>query len=182
MRDRAQIEDWKAEWKAAGVAIRRAREARRDHGGRPADEVKRLREQTAETAAYCADCFTPLAPNQSVTLVSRVIEHVPAAYSGIDTFIPPHDIVRAVPICLTCWLSSMANRSAWWSLETLRLRCEGCGRPLRVESKPYHRLPLRERCCCAACLRAALRRRNNSSLLSATVRGAVRSARSESRD
>ena len=158
MPDRAQIEDWKAEWKAAGLAIRRAREARQDHGGRPADEVKRLREQAAETAAYCADCFTPLAPNQSVTLVSRIIEHVPAAYSGIDTFVPPHDIVRAVPICLSCWLSSMPNRSPW-SLETRRLRCEGCGRPLRVESKPHRRLPLHQRCCCAACLRTAKRRR-----------------------
>jgi hypothetical protein len=157
MPDREQIEDWKAEWRAAGLAVRRAREARQDHGGRPADEVKRLREQAAETAAYCADCFAALAPNQSVTLVSRVIEHVPAAYSGIDTFVPPHDIVRAVPICLSCWLSSMANRPPW-SLETRRLRCEGCGRPLRIETKPYRRLKLHQRCCCAACLRTSKRR------------------------
>jgi hypothetical protein len=58
MPDRPQSEDWKVEWKAAGLAIRRARVARQDQGRRPADEVKGLREQAAETAAYCADCFT----------------------------------------------------------------------------------------------------------------------------
>ena len=47
---------------AAGASVRRAREARDDHGARTADEVRDLREQAARSATVCADCFQPSRP------------------------------------------------------------------------------------------------------------------------
>jgi hypothetical protein len=172
-----------ADWQAGGRAVRQQRETRETYGDRPADEIKRLREAAAESAACCADCFALLAPNQSVTLTTRAIEHVAAQYNYSGKFIRDYDRTAAVPICLSCWLTDNVTPPAWliglgrgervrhhaevhaepvppdWRLQ--RLRCEGCGRPLRVESKRGRRLPLRERCCCALCLHKATLKRAN---------------------
>jgi hypothetical protein len=172
------------ELKQAGEEVRRGRDDREDHGGRTAEEVKRLREAAAETAAVCADCFTALAPEASVTLVGRWSHHTPASYSGIGTHIPAHDHWLDVPICLSCWLQDIAT--PWWgnmrglslrgrdwegpvsvpTRELRRHRCEGCSRPMRIEVPESRRwssrgLSLRERCCCAQCLRQATLRRAN---------------------
>jgi hypothetical protein len=48
------------------LTVNRFRAALEDGGGRPDEEVKRLREAAAKTAAVCADCFTPLSPTASV--------------------------------------------------------------------------------------------------------------------
>ena len=45
--------------------------------------------------------------------------------------------------------------------EVWRHRCEGCGRPMRVVTRQFHRLPLREHCCCADCLHKVTLRRAN---------------------
>jgi hypothetical protein len=171
-----------ADWKAAGREVRQRRETREDYPDRPADEVKRLREEAAESAARCADCFTPLTPQQSVTLVTRAVEHVEGRYF-IGIRVPEHDRRAAMPICLTCWLTEIAAPPSWlagfrhrnprahaidhpepvrpFDHVVQRLRCEGCGRLMRVTTKSGGRLPARARCCCAACLRTATRRRNN---------------------
>jgi hypothetical protein len=175
------------QWKHAGAEIRRARE---HPDNRPADVVKRTRELAAATAEVCADCFTPLAPAASVTLVRPWVEHVPAHYHPLGHYIPAHERRLDVPICLACWLSELA--SPWWHLpglrqrghdriyihddkEVRRLRCEGCERPLRVvvpkERRWWrrgwtlpassHGLTLRERCCCETCLHKATLKRAN---------------------
>jgi hypothetical protein len=76
------------------------------------------------------------------------------------------DHYLTVPICLPCWLVNIAT--PWWGQlrgmrqrgrttesfqpqhEVQRHRCAGCGRPMRVVSRWFRRLPLRERCCCDA--------------------------------
>src|SRR5262245_43823583 len=87
--------------KAAGADVRRARKDRADYGTRSAAEVRQLREQAARDSSLCADCFAPIGPHDSVTMVGRAI-HIPAregpfSHKAYDKFI-------SVPICVTCWL------------------------------------------------------------------------------
>jgi hypothetical protein len=56
---------------AHGADLRKARFDARWLGGRSATEVHALRQQAAELATLCADCFTPLSPTASVTMVKR---------------------------------------------------------------------------------------------------------------
>jgi hypothetical protein len=137
-----------SEWKAAGEAVRAARKARDAIGTRTGEDVKRLREAASATAAVCADCFEPLASGQSVTLVERFVEHIPA----------DHERWLAVPICLHCWLLDLAL-PPWWARnlggtdrrgrdakpidhghQLRRCRCEGCERPLRSSRPPGGRV------------------------------------------
>ena len=165
-----------SERRQAGEDVRKVREDRQDHGRRSAEEVKQLREAAAETAAVCADCFTPLVRGASITQVGRWTHHTPASYTAFSS-IPAADHYLDVPICLPCWLVSISTpwsgvlrgvplrgRDAdpfWFDKEVQRHRCEGCGRPMRVVARLYRRLTLRERCCCAQCLHKATLRRAN---------------------
>ncbi len=169
--------------KLEGEAIHRAREDRKKLGGRSAEEIRVLREDAASIASICADCFTPLAPDASVTIVGRFVEHIPAHEepNTILQFFPARDVHLPVPICLNCWLVALADpslqfhlrrvrqdghvncaspaRSSW--SEFRRLRCENCRRPMRVETRQFRRLTLHERCCCAECLHKAKLKRAN---------------------
>ena len=104
-------------WEQAGEPIRQQRRAMREKhggGGRAADEVRRLREAAAKSATVCADCFAPLAPDASVTLTSRFIEHIPAHYHPVvGVYIKARDIFLPVPICLPCWLIAIVERDQW---------------------------------------------------------------------
>jgi hypothetical protein len=166
------------EWEAAGEAVRAARKARGAIGTRTGEEVKRLREAANETAVCCADCFAPLAAGQSVTLLRRFVERIPARYLPIAGTIPARDHYLDVPICLRCWLLDLTVPPPWLHhLRGLRLRgredrpidqyhtlrrcrCEGCERPLRFVAPSAH-WRLRDRCCCEACFRKATLRRAN---------------------
>ena len=172
-----------AAYQEAGEAVNRAREERRKkNGDRSADEIKRLRKLASETATVCADCFRPLAPDASVTLTVRFVEHFPGGFGPLH-YLKPRDRFLSVPVCLHCWLIDIADDfsyshmrgirqddpvdragpiAARWqhTNELRRLRCEWCGRPMRVESRRYPRLALRFRCC-SNCLHKATLRRNN---------------------
>ena len=87
MATKEQIE----QWRQAGEKVARARKDRDDHGDRPPEEVKRLREAAAETAAGCADCFMPLASTTSVTLTIRWTHHTPMRYNPIGMRVPARD-------------------------------------------------------------------------------------------
>jgi hypothetical protein len=168
------------EWRQEGEAVRCARDDQRVCGERSPDEIKALRSEAAQTASCCADCFAPLSPEASVTLVHRFVEHIPGRYPALGISLPPRDVYLTAPICLHCWLISLADQplsnhlqgvrqddhldraspmdEGW---EVRRLRCEGCTRPLRVETREFRRLPLPKRCCCADCLyKAKLKRAN----------------------
>jgi hypothetical protein len=175
------------EWEATGEAVRTARKARDAIGTRPAEEVKRLRQAANETAAYCADCFEPLAPGQSATLVCRFLETVPEFTNPISGWVTSAwDRKIDVPICLPCWLVDLAKPPPWRNLfrgfrqdgrqdspiapqdRLRRCRCEGCGRPLRFVATvggPGNWLVahwrLRDRCCCEDCFRKATLHRAN---------------------
>lgn len=162
--------------KAAGEAVHEARKVRANIGTHPPEDVKRLREAANETAACCADCFEPLTPGQSVTLVTRAVEHIPAHPHPLGTKVPAHYRQRLVPICLCCWLVDIAvpkpetwprtdaNKPIDDRHEVRRCRCEGCARPLRIIAHRWKwrrsRLRrLRDRCCCQTCFRRANERR-----------------------
>src|SRR6185369_14551377 len=97
----------------AGEAVHRAREDLEKKGrDYPDDEIKRLRRAAAESAAVCGDCFTPLAPNASVTVTERFVEHLAGRYNPIGLWIKARDIYLPVPICLSCWLIDI-SRHFW---------------------------------------------------------------------
>lgn len=147
----------------------RARKQINDSGSRSLPEVRRLRQSAHDSAAVCADCFLPLAPQQSVTIVEREIQTARSrskypklmkAFTGKATkWIGGRSRSLTVPICLNCWL--LALRKPAWSWEKRqrgeevepalleydklrRLRCKGCGRPMRV-LKAYSGVHLAER-------------------------------------
>jgi hypothetical protein len=119
----------KAECDYAGRATRKTREARRDLGTRSPEKVRQLREQAAKSARVCADCFEPLAPDASISIVQRIIEHVPERYNGVGQLLPAAKRVRTVPICIACWLIVL-GKPRWW-LRGLRQRGSAAS-PLRA--------------------------------------------------
>jgi hypothetical protein len=144
----------------AGADIRRTRKDRKDHGQRSPEQVRELREQAAKSATICADCFRPLAPGASVTMVKRRV-HIPARKLPFRTD-PAQDRPLTVPICLTCWLIAMGPHAKFFSgpgecglRNLVRFRCEGCGRPIRRNS-PDHAWYQTERVCCTDCHRAVV--------------------------
>ena len=171
--------------KVAGAHITKAREERDDLRGRTPEEVRALRETTAKSATVCGCCFQPLAPTASVTMVGRPVTipprppaEGPSLFPGLLAAVmahrgPPRPRQQwlRVPICLLCWLTEIRGAGRWWGWTAgyERLRCLGCGRPMRVKGpETYHRryeLFINERCCCDDCLRkvtnerARLRRR-----------------------
>jgi hypothetical protein len=139
--------------------------------------VRELREQAAQSATVCADCFQPLAPDATVTVTRRTV-HIPAGTGPIFGPHPAWDRWLTVPICVTSWLvetERLGDRDAGrllfgrdrhqaelFHLDGLeRFRCEGCGRPMRRQRPTYwHRsLHPTERVCCADCRRAMLNAR-----------------------
>jgi hypothetical protein len=147
-------------WEGAGADVRHDRRDRRRGGDY--DKVSALRATAATTAAICAECFEPLSPTASVTMVGQ-------------TCIDPDRYAR-MPICLRCWLVNIATRpsdvDAWrfsahdarpasaLRYAIRRIRCETCGRPMRVEWR-FRRLLMAERCCCTECFRKLRLRRAN---------------------
>jgi hypothetical protein len=95
--------DW--DKKERGEPVRRARGERDDLRGRTAAEVRALREDAARSARLCADCFEPLSPSASVTMVRRPVL-IPARTS-FGHYYPEHRDWIRVPICLTCWLINL---------------------------------------------------------------------------
>jgi hypothetical protein len=178
----------KREAEASGAHIRQERRERVDYGQRPAAEVRELRKLAAGTASVCADCFAPLKPGASVTLVMRSMLAKETYWPRNARRAREREKYVLVPICLVCWLievqreaEATARRWRWcadaiheleskaaggaeglWRLE--RLRCMGCGRPMRLYRPRYARrrtLHLSERVCCADCERLVANRRNN---------------------
>jgi hypothetical protein len=155
--------DW--ERKLAGADIRRQRRDRADHGARTAAEVGDLRREAARSATVCADCFQPLAPAASVTMVSRRIV-IPPATDWFGALVPEHHAWLRVPICLTCWLMQMqldirarfgATRVELRRLGLARFRCAGCGRPMRRWLwERTRRHSDGQRVCCDDCRRSML--------------------------
>src|SRR5262249_13964097 len=143
-------------------------------------KVRRLREAAAKSATVCADCFQPLAFNASITLVPRVVEHVPERTHPLGRRLRAYERTLVVPICLACWLAELDRREKsplrgfpqrrrfesfpfrGWQ-EVRRHRCENCGRPMRiVRRRPsIAPLPLWRRCCCTDCLYRAKNDRAN---------------------
>jgi hypothetical protein len=108
------------------------------------EKIRRLREQAAQTAALCGDCYGSLRPKQIVTMQSRRV-HI------VSTRFGEHDIYLRVPICFSC--SKDAHRDIYYSWEKKhRLRCEGCNRPILVIStREASDLFIGERVCCDDC-------------------------------
>jgi predicted nucleic acid-binding Zn ribbon protein len=138
-----------------------------------------LRRQAARSATVCADCFQPLAPAASVTIVNRRIV-IPPATDWRGAPVPEHDAWLRVPICLTCWLIEMQREAAaevgdgrlpglrdrhvneLRALDGLaRWRCAGCGRAMRRWHPPEWRRELsqNQRVCCDDCRRCMLNAR-----------------------
>lgn len=151
----------------AGKDIRRERKSRKDHGQQSLEQVRDLREQAARSAAVCADCFQPIAPGASVTMVIRRV-HIPAQqlFARRD---PAYDRKLTVPICLTCWLIDIARHAEAFSDQhegqlhclrgLMRFRCDGCGRPIRrYRDRAYHGYQT-ERVCCTDCHRSVINAR-----------------------
>jgi hypothetical protein len=161
------VMDWRKA-RAEGDAIREERE-NRVLKGQDRLEHKRFLAGIAKTASACADCFAPLAAMASVTKAWRSV----GIGRSQESFV--------VPICLTCWLKSLSQswRDGWRgqrqrgryvhsgptpevsSRELRRLRCKGCGRPLRIWVRWHRRITLRQSCCCEDCFRKATLRRAN---------------------
>ena len=83
-------------------------------------------------------------------------------------WMPPR--YQRVPICILCWLDDIAasyfrcgrgNGSYVLSEECQRLRCDGCGRPMRVRSRRWNGPAFSERVCCVDCDRKAVNARAN---------------------
>jgi hypothetical protein len=148
--------------RARGEHVRKAREDRNDRRGRTAAEVRALREDAARSARVCADCFEPLPPSASVTMVGR-----PVIIPPVTRYYPTeHKEWLRVPICLTCWLIELQRGAArggavlrllvghvdqheqeqFRIAELARRRCLTCGRPLRL----YQPIHMSEQVCCSA--------------------------------
>ena len=167
-----------------GEAVRRAREERKRLRGRSAEEIEKLRLEAANTASICADCFAPLAPDASVTLVGRFVVHIPWSKEPNIAlgFSRARDIHLTVPICLCCWLADLVDPSrqihlrgwrqdghlnraspkAMEGWEVRRLRCGYCERPMRVDTPQFRRLRVRARYCCVDCLHKAKNKQANA--------------------
>jgi hypothetical protein len=113
----------------AAAAIKKATRANaEDHGTRPLEQVRELREQAAKSGHICGDCFQPIEPGASVTIETRSV-HVPAEDFGKLGKRPAHDHKLLVPICIACWL--------------LRIQRVGAITPARILRQAHPASPLR---------------------------------------
>jgi hypothetical protein len=162
--------DQRAGLRKSGEGLRVERQDRDDLRGRSPEQVRELREQAAQSAAVCADCFTPLAATASATMVERRVL-IPAKVDGPTRFPqvlaalggprkPDHPASYyerwlRVPICLLCWLRMIGDSWLLHPRDYERLRCDGCVRPMRVKPRCWDGPYLSERICCRDCARAA---------------------------
>ena len=126
---------------AAGYSVHFDRWANRRLRGRTEKQVRDLLSQAAKSATVCANCFRPLSPTDSVTIHWRKL-------GGRES------PLRRVPVCLICTL----DRTPFWpsdhqdhEMSWQRMRCHGCGRPMRVDASVKFGTP---RTCCDDCARA----------------------------
>jgi hypothetical protein len=146
--------------------IRSERADRAERHGHTREEACKLRQKAAQSAAICGECFRPLSPTDSVTMVWRNIGYW-----------AKHPHIARVPICLLCTLDAIKltrSRNCWpfyvdsqdkshsprhryRTLHWYRTRCRNCNRPLRLYPYwPNHN----RRTCCADCQRALKNERN----------------------
>jgi hypothetical protein len=119
------------------------------------DRVRRLREAASRTAAYCGDCFRP---------------------SGRWSPSRRRPARSSDPICLGCtmdaieeptwrqrWRGSSYRRGDYTEPRWRRLRCLGCGHPMRLwpSRRPWRDPPLNAQACCSDCERTAYNRRQS---------------------
>jgi hypothetical protein len=133
-----------------GEAVQRKRAAR-EH--RSAEKVRKA----VATASICGDCFKPLSPGSPIAKsVLSVFD--PKMVTGPQRLLnapPGYAVLVTVPICVDCMLS--LDKWARRRLDKIT-RCLGCGRPMRLRSRPFFK-PRgtegeRERLtCCEACFR-----------------------------
>ena len=149
----------------AAAAIKKATRANaEDHGTRPLEQVRELREQAAKSGHICGDCFQPIEPGASVTIETRSV-HVPAEDFGKLGKRPAHDHKLLVPICIACWLlriqrGGLSLQREFYAKRIRRLHCEGCGRPMRLYRPEYLSplIPNSKRVCCDDCRCSMLNR------------------------
>jgi hypothetical protein len=134
------------DWTREKQDIQNAREEAARYGGHSREEAEALWKQAARTAAVCAECFEPLAPNATVTMAERRIGR--------------HYSLR-VPICLLCWLLNVQRKQLFHLDRIQRCRCENCSRPMRVYRGLFAAgtLGRTARCCCDDCRRLMLNAR-----------------------
>jgi hypothetical protein len=160
---------------AGGNERRHARQAVIDHGQRPLDQVRELRQQAEKSCTVCADCFQSIPAGASITIVGRPIHYPAADHVPIFGSVPARDVWIGVSICLTCWLISIRNHGVDWAhynhnahrserfmvREIERFRCEGCSRPMRRNRPQSWRRQLHhtERVCCDDCRHIMVNRR-----------------------
>jgi hypothetical protein len=116
----------KAKWQRAGAKVSKARDAAR--AKLPPAQLQKLYAETAAHATVCVDCFTPLSPQASVTMVDRTLtvkrkksrkpldpEYAALVAAAIAVRGPPskwQDVTFRVPVCLHCWLMWL-GQDAW---------------------------------------------------------------------
>lgn len=183
----------KIEYKQAGEEVRKARQLARDGEYNQSiykpdgiynkliftKDVLRMRWASAMEGSHCSECFTPLAPQASVTIIECQTVNPSKEYHPAGIWWPPGRLRRVpAPVCLLCWLKILRERAESERSESeysfhdreklLRLRCAGCKRPMRVlvnkrHSRRHKRtITLRQRTCCGACYEEAQRQRLNA--------------------
>jgi predicted nucleic acid-binding Zn ribbon protein len=131
--------------------VHEEREEGRDLRGRTVAIARALRRTAAQSAAVCADCFRPLAPDAAVTMTTRNV------WSEAE----PRWLY--VPICLICTRRAIERQEARRGRAVYRpptwrwTRCLKCRRPIRI----YYAAGLAAQTCCADCERRARYDRNN---------------------
>jgi hypothetical protein len=142
--------DWKekSDRISAGYSVHFDRWANRRLGGRTQKQVDSLISQAAKSATVCANCFRPLSPTDSVTLLWHQFRR--------------ESLKIRVPICLICTLNvepvSEHTSRPYYAWNWRRMRCLGCGQPMRIDASVRFGPP---RTCCADCARTAEYRANN---------------------
>ena len=129
-----------------GYRVRWARHEARALRGLTETQVHNVRRQAAKSATFCACCFRPLTPTDSVTVTEWKINK--------------HDWLQ-MPTCLSCSLDDIKllhiGDGVYFTPSWHRTRCLNCNRPMRVYGHP----PFRPVTCSADCGRAHRYRRNN---------------------
>jgi hypothetical protein len=134
----AQVEARNA-GKAAGSAVTKAREI----ANLPPIEAV---EESAKHATICGQCLRPLKPQEPVKICSVGGKTDPAAFEkkrkecpALAPYMraPPPVVYYDAPVCIACWLTvkrdAMQSRFYRPPRYILLGRCDGCGRPIRIE-------------------------------------------------